>query len=49
MTDDLDYDDTELEPGEAERMGGLLILSLMLADMITHPEGARRLSGMLDG
>lgn len=38
-----DCPDRELEPGEAERIAGLFAFGMLLADLITHPEGAREL------
>jgi hypothetical protein len=41
MPDDL-YDE-DLEPGEFERMLAMLLMGYILADMISHPEGASRI------
>ena len=42
----MDYDaETELEPGEFERMVGLTLFGLLMADVIAHPKAAAILSG----
>lgn len=48
MTGAYEDEEAELEPGEAERMGGLLLLGLLLADLIAHPRGADELTSLMN-
>jgi hypothetical protein len=37
--------EAELEPGELEQFVALLVVGLVLADLLSHPEGTRRVTG----